>query len=146
MIGGAIGYGIGRSNSGHSTPAKASKQTASSTAPPTFTVTGGLDLKTTSVTADDLLTAGGSCAGKGGFDDISEGTQVVISDKSGTTLALGQLSNSSYDIADCHFDITVDSVPAGKSFYKVEVSHRGGIQFTESQLREGITLSLGDGS
>jgi hypothetical protein len=97
-----------------------------------------------------VYTHDGQCQGSGGYDDIAQATQVVISDESGTTVAVGALGIGRYDpdttgrMLTCSFDIVVNDVPAGKSFYKVGVSRRGEQQFTESEMRTGISLHLGD--
>lgn len=153
LAGGAVGalvivsagaFFLGRSAKTPATRVESTTQPPTATASE-FSLTGSLDLKTSSLTAVDLLSDGGPCSGKGGYSDIADGTQVVVSDGAGATLALGQITNSVYSPADCHFDLAVDHIPAGRSFYKVEVSHRGGVQYTEQQMKQGVSLTLGDG-
>lgn len=113
------------------------------TAPAPLTVVGTITVRGTypSVTSEDGLT----CSTGGGYTDIQVGTQVVITDASATTIALGRLVYSYWDrTKGCLFHFTVTGVPAGQQFYGIEVSHRGRVQFTASQLAAPIELSLGD--
>lgn len=86
----------------------------------------------------------GTCSGGLGFVDVTEGTEVTIADASGATVAIGKLGRSKPDAdgLSCVWGFTVANVPGGKSFYGVEVGHRGTVKFTEKQLRAGIGLSL----
>jgi hypothetical protein len=84
------------------------------------------------------------CAGGGGFDDIREGTQVVVTDAAGKTIALGQLTaGGRKGGVGCMFLFVVENVPAGLDFYGIEVSHRGRVQYTAAQLAAPIELSIG---
>lgn len=115
-----------------------------------YTVNG--DLTLTSVDAldgDDT-----SCKGAAGFDDIVGGAQIVVTDGAGQTLGLAKLSDGRTMGAvssilerptECSFAFHVVDVAKGKTFYKVEVSHRGQLQYTEAQIAHGgIHLTLGD--
>jgi hypothetical protein len=92
-----------------------------------------------------------SCSATGGYGDIRQGAQVVVSDAEGTTIALGVLGAGAADLEgdgrarSCTWPFTVDGVPTGHAFYGVEVSKRGRIQFTERELGEPLRLSLGSG-
>jgi hypothetical protein len=113
-----------------------------SDAPKTTIVTGALLLKG--------AFGGGPCAGSDGYDDIAAGTQVVVYDQAGTTIAAGVLeagtpggfiSDTLY--AQCRFGFHVNAVPVAK-FYAVEVSHRGKVTYSDEQVSAGeITLTLG---
>lgn len=86
-----------------------------------------------------------TCAGNGGYQDIHEGAQVVISDSAGATIALGRLdAGSASGGRGCVLPFSVPNVPAGKGFYGIEVSHRGILRYEEHDIstRE-IELSLG---
>ncbi|RIK07695.1 MAG: hypothetical protein DCC47_16455 [Acidobacteria bacterium] len=84
------------------------------------------------------------CEGEGGCSDMSPAAAVTVSDQSGTLLAKDRLDGS-IDMGDsCIFTFAVADVPRGAAFYEVEISHRGGISFTESEAEDGISLSLGD--
>jgi hypothetical protein len=106
----------------------------------TFTLVGTFDL-------DDPEGVGAAddCQGFDGYSAISAGANVVVSDPSGTTIAVGALSTgSSVTPGDCHFTFTIPDVPAGKGFYGVAVTHRGVVQYSEAQARQGVSLSLGN--
>jgi hypothetical protein len=106
----------------------------------TFDADGDLTL----ISADNELTGGGGCIGGGGYDDISSGTQVVIRDSSGTTVAVDHLlpGTKSDSYVTCVFDFTVHDVPSGHGPYSVEVSHRGEISFNEADAGN-LHLTLG---
>lgn len=91
----------------------------------------------------DIIYKGTKCFTTGGYDDISKGTQVTVSDENGKTVGVGELSDGVYSEGACSFPFTIKDLPAGRKFYKVEVSHRGGIQYTEKQMRDGVAVSLG---
>jgi hypothetical protein len=103
-----------------------------------FNVYGSLQLNG----SDGISHSGTVCQGTDGYDDIQVGAEVVVSDDSGKTLAIGDLTTSTYD-GSCSFTFAVKGVPTGKKFYGVEVTHRGDVQFTEQQLKAGPTLTLG---
>lgn len=72
------------------------------------------------------------CNGYKGYDDLKQGTQIVITDPAGTTIALAQLPigeplpdpTDNTRAAGCRFHFTVD-VPDGHQFYGIEIAHRG---------------------
>jgi len=134
---------------GDSKPA-ANTETPSS-APAVFTITGSITLG-----LGNFLwsSADNTCVGRGGYDDMKVGTQVVVTDPAGVTLAVGAISDGSPKIGDrvdddgeeladgCELSFFVDGVPAGKGIYGVEVSHRGRLQYPEAQAREDLQLTL----
>lgn len=77
---------------------------------------------------------------KPGFEDVHPGAQVVVSDSTEKTVAIGDLEGGG---EACQYRFTVTNVPAGLGFYGVEVSHRGRLQYSEDQIREPVRLSLG---
>lgn len=93
---------------------------------------------------------GQTCRMGGGYDDIRQGAQVVVTDETGAVVALGALDSGVLDLPDaehwgtrkCAFPFTVQA-PTGRTFYGVEVSHRGRLQFTEQQLATPLELTLG---
>lgn len=99
---------------------------------------------------DDYAIEGTRCAGRGGFDDIAPGAQVRITDRDGTLIGLGAITEGVVTDSDngklrdaCLMFWRVDDVPRFQQFYGVEVSHRGIIQATEAELLGGeFTLSL----
>ncbi len=93
------------------------------------------------------------CTGKGGFADIQTGAQVKVSDPTGKLLALGELKGPSYahnfgGRVGCLWVISIDDVPTGRGFYGIEISHRGVIQYPESEVFAalGVDLTLGENS
>lgn len=84
---------------------------------------------------------GGRCYGNQGYDDIDAGAQVTISDDSGRTLAITQLRGGRVSELECVFKFRA-TVPAGKRFYGIEVTHRGVIKEPESKLGH-VALTLG---
>ncbi|QBJ98805.1 hypothetical protein ERC79_17940 [Rhodococcus sp. ABRD24] len=97
----------------------------------------------TGSTTTSGLPAGFECAGAGGYDDIIPGTEVTVSDESGTILGKGELSSSTGGSGYCDFEFTIHDVPRGKHFYDVEVSQRGALSFTEEEAESGLSLTLG---
>lgn len=110
--------------------------------PKTFDITGMITL--TGKTTSSGLPSGFSCAGSGGYSDLSPTAAVKVSDESGTLLAKGQMIGSSGSSGSCTFDFLVTDVPRGIKFYEVEISHRGGLTYTEAEAEEGLSLTLGD--
>jgi hypothetical protein len=94
------------------------------------------------------------CVGVEGYDDISAGAAVTVTNQSGTIVGTGSLSSgtgsqpidSGYDDdnAICTFRFTV-AVPKA-TFYKIAVSHRDGVTFSYDKLASSdwtAALSLG---
>ena len=122
---------------------------ASATPTPTaFDVKGSLSLRHVEAFASE----GDACSGDGGYDDITAGAQVKVSDDAGKVVGLGSLAsgvarkssnwgNGGTD--QCVFEFAVPDVPLGSgTIYGVEVSHRGVIQFTRDQADQ-VALTLG---
>ncbi|WP_230535628.1 hypothetical protein OHB02_19025 [Streptomyces albidoflavus] len=106
-----------------------------------FTTDGTITLPSVGAALDN----GGLCSGTGGYSDIDFGTQVNITDAAGTLVAHGSLGLGEKTDAGCTFPFTVDDVTPGSNFYTVEVSHRGGLTQTETDLRAGgLAFTLGD--
>jgi hypothetical protein len=86
------------------------------------------------------------------FPDITDGTEVVITDPSGKVIGTGTLG---YDQAASHdsntglgqmldwvaYDFTV-TVPGGEPRYGVRVTTHGTVWFTSAQMQKGPSLSL----
>jgi hypothetical protein len=89
---------------------------------------------------------GDQCEGTGGFSDIRGGADVVVSGPSGESLALASLiggfSKQVGSRVVCNFIFMVLSVPPDKGIYTLTIGHRPK-RFTEAELREDISLSLG---
>jgi hypothetical protein len=71
----------------------------------------------------------------GGFDDIRTGTQVTVSDAGGKVIGTTSLTGGTMDAKGCHFTFAVPSIPKS-DFYKVEVSHRGALSYSYSELQQ----------
>lgn len=106
--------------------------------PASFDLHGSLQLR-------DRETIRSGCLGQGGYSDIRVNVQVVVTDASGKTVGIGQVEKSENKGLFCDYAFVVQDVPAGLGFYGVEVSTRGRVQYSEEQLRSGVTLSLGVG-
>ncbi|MFI9558911.1 hypothetical protein [Nonomuraea endophytica] len=122
---------------------------AAPASPSTFTVTGTVTVPGGS-TARGL--DGETCVMDGGYSDIAEGAQVVITNAAGTTIALGRLGEGILDTpgpdepygSHCEFSFKVEKVPAGAAFYGIEVAHRGRLQYTAESIKQPLRLTLGD--
>ncbi len=84
----------------------------------------------------------------GDFSDIGEGTQIVIEDQSGETIALGALEAGTLvdgggDTLLCSYPFTLTKVPE-TAFYSILVGDgsRGGVQFTQEQMQNGPAIAL----
>ncbi|WP_377454571.1 hypothetical protein [Rhodococcoides fascians] len=113
-------------------------------APDTFQLAGTMTL------TESVTRYGGGpgfeCVGYKGYDDMTQATAVTVSDESGTLLAKGTFAGSTGGSASsypCVFTFVIDAVPTGKNFYKVEVSHRGALSYTQDEAQAGVALSLG---
>jgi hypothetical protein len=129
-------------------PAPAAAPPAPTTAG-TFAVHGTLQLD--GVVSPGWPT-GKECAGRGGYSDIREGTQVTVTGSDGTVLALGELSSGAVadtpdsvfeGIKSCMFTFSVPAVPAGHDIYGVEVAHRGVVRFDALDMFRDVSLTLG---
>ena len=106
------------------------------------TLTGELVLTDSGGYSDDY----GSCTGSGGYDDIRAGALVVVRDGGGETLATSSLDDGEESGGACVFSFEVTDVPDA-DFYEVEVSHRGGLTWSQQELDDegwDVALSLGD--
>lgn len=86
-----------------------------------------------------------------GYDDLTAGTEVTITDASGSTLALGALDAGKYEPGEsdpgagtCVYTFTVDNTPEGEGSYSVRIGDRLGPKFTMAQMQEGPSLTIGD--
>lgn len=88
------------------------------------------------------------CQPGGGYSDIHEGAQVVVTDAAAKTLAVGSLGPGMQDDTGagktCVFSFWVNDVPVGEKFYGVEVAHRGRLQYPAARITDPIILTLGD--
>lgn len=109
---------------------------------------GGFDVKgELTLTDKDAGWYGGAvaCHGSGGYDDIRQGAQIVVSDAAGKTLAIGSLGQgTATGTTTCVFPVKVHVKSGGGDFYAVEVSHRGRVQYTADEIRQPLHLTLGN--
>jgi len=114
--------------------------TSGSPTPATFTITGTVTVQWAPFKSDP--DDGGDCVTEGGYSDIRTGAQVVVKDESSTIVSLGMLDPGHTQSRQCVFGFTVADIPEGKKFYAVEVTHRGQLQYTRSDLDKPLTLTL----
>jgi hypothetical protein len=88
-------------------------------------------------------TTGDQCEGSGGYSDMADGAEVVISDDSGKTLQITQLEPGSIGDSgeSCYFAFNT-TVPAGDKFYGITISHRGTVKFAEADVAAPV-LTIG---
>lgn len=144
LIGGGVAAGIviaGRGSGGSGAPA------VSTTAPAAGTIRGVITLHAGQFAWDRQAA---SCWGKGGYDDLTKGASVTVTDAAGKTIALGSVvseytSFSTDEFASsCTLNFQVENVPRGGQFYGVEVSHRGVVHESEADAFSGqIQLTIG---
>ncbi|HYQ64532.1 hypothetical protein [Actinophytocola sp.] len=94
----------------------------------------------------DITRSGSDCSGRGGYDDIHEGTDVTVYDDTGKIVGASELTGSSYGASDssCTWFFQV-KVQGGHDFYQVEVSHRGKITVSAAEAKSRqVALTLGD--
>lgn len=138
LVFGAAGVAIGRDTA----TAAAPTPPRASAAAQTFTATGLLNLSSLTGGIDFGIT-GDACHGQNGYDDITEGAQVVVYDAAGKTLAIGALSPGQFVARGvCQFTWAVVDIPSGVGPYSVQVTHRGMVAFTEEQA-QNQQLSIG---
>jgi hypothetical protein len=110
----------------------------------TITARGALEL-------DDFT---GNCLTDPGFSDITQGTQVVVTNSANTVVGTSALNYAQQQSAEqsslqpglsvCIYTFTV-SVPGGLSRYGIIISHRGTVWFSAAQMAKGPGLSLSSG-
>lgn len=83
---------------------------------------------------------GNTCAGSGGYQDISAGVAVTIGDQTGKTLAVTGLQAGTFGGGGCQFSFSA-SVAAATT-YTVTISHRGAQTFTPGDVDGGFNMSL----
>lgn len=97
---------------------------------------------------DSGFSSGKVCSGDGGYSDIDFGSNVTVYDGSGKVLATGILGigiGSSY--SRCVFPVEISEKVPTKDFYAIEVTRRGKVTYSKSQLEEAgweVSLTLGD--
>ena len=112
------------------------------TKPEPFALTGTLALNSDTIRTSGLP-MGYSCAGDHDYSDLGPGTAVTVHDETGKLMAKGSIESSSKQSGSCMLNFTVYKVPGGGALYKVEVSHRGQMSYTEAEAKAGINIQLG---
>lgn len=100
-----------------------------------------------------IFAFGGTCEGTGGYSDISEATQVTITDGAGkllavTSLSEGKPSGSKLEgfVEGCTFSWSAPDIPKA-DFYNIEVGRRGKLTYSYQQMEDVFWISatsLGD--
>lgn len=103
-----------------------------------LTVSGSLELV-------DFDTHYSGCVGQGGYADIKQGSQVVVTDGSGKTVGLGALTSGSPTGTRemCRYYFKVEGVPGDLDYYGIEVAHRGRVQYSKADIAREVRISLG---
>lgn len=84
------------------------------------------------------------CEGQGGYADMRAGATVTVTDGDGNVVALGELAaGTARGYGVCVWEFRIDGIPTGRRFYGVEVSRRGMLRVSESELGDPLTLTLG---
>jgi hypothetical protein len=93
----------------------------------------------------DSDTASNGCIGTGGYDDIAPGAAVTVRNGDGETLATGRLGEGEAVASfGCTYTFIID-IP-DSDFYRIEVTHRGELEFSKSELEANnweVSASLG---
>ncbi len=87
-----------------------------------------------------------TCGGTGGYSDIRPDTQATLTDSAGaivSTTRIGGSTSTGDGTAFCEFKFNFPPVEITSDFYSVEVSHRGKITKSVSELTaDGWTFGL----
>jgi glucose/arabinose dehydrogenase len=75
------------------------------------------------------------CVPDGGYSDVVEGIDVVVTDETGKTIGASRLmqANPAFSQFECHFVFTVENLPKA-AFYKLSVGRRGAPTYSYSDL------------
>jgi hypothetical protein len=96
---------------------------------------------------DASWTVGSACSGSGGYDDVTSGQQVVVTDQSQTVVGTGNLGDGkAVAVNGCQFSFKVPDLPK-TAFYSVEVTHRGKTTYSFDDMQASgwhVALTLGD--
>lgn len=120
-------------------------------APATIAITGTMTLSQGGSDFADqnfLTSAGRRCNGNGGYDDLSTGAGITVTNPVGTVIAtgslgVGRLVGANKYFGECVFSFTIPAVPIAK-IYGIEVSHRGVLHYTPAQIRaHKVQMTIG---
>jgi len=126
--------------------------TTPSTSTPTegFVVRGTMTVSGSTVMEDGAY-EGHTCFAATGYDDITSGTQLLLSDDAGTTLAVTTFSPGRFTASvrgrghydgPCAFAFEFTSVPRIDGYYTLTAGKRGSMKYTRAQLASPIQLTL----
>ena len=84
------------------------------------------------------------CEGQGQHADLTAGAQVLVRDARGKLLGVGELGAGVVNVEEssCSFALTVAKVPKEKSFYTLEVAHRGQNHYTEEKIQGPLKVNV----
>lgn len=118
----------------------------------TFSIKGQITISDTT-TGLEYGSSTAACKGAGGYTDIHEGADVVVTDATGKTVAIGHLleGRATYNALSptrpqsCTWQISVDDVPDGDNFYGIAIGseQRGKKQYQRDELDIPLHLTLG---
>lgn len=145
----------------HPQPVAAATHSATPKATPTpepFTANGTVTVPADvagmlDASPDRTITLGAACTPSPGFDDFTQGAQVLVSDPDGEKVAVGVLGSPTVvqratDMvkdARCQFTFAIPDVPGGRNLYSVHIGNtfRGEQTFSQGELYIGVSLSIG---
>ncbi len=107
-----------------------------------FTLAGSVRLNSNS-TKTTGLPGGYKCAGAREFGDVGPGAPVTVEDESGKLLAKGAVESSNNGRDSCVMVFSVDDVPGGAEFYRVQVAQQDEMSYTETEAKAGVDFSVG---
>lgn len=108
----------------------------------TARIEGTFTISSSSYYYSNIYSSGGACTGTGGYSDIGAGTQLVVKDDEGATVAKASFGRGVGSSFRCTFSFSFDLLE-GSSEYVVKVSRRGELSYSFTQLKEdGLELSL----
>lgn len=94
-------------------------------------------------TKTEGLPGGYKCVGAREYGDVVPGAPVTVEDESGKLLAKGAIKSSNSGRDSCLLLFSVDNVPGGAEFYRVQVAQRDEMNYTESEAKGGVEISVG---
>lgn len=84
---------------------------------------------------NELSDTGDYCSNEYGYDDISVGSPVQVSDENGQTIGAASLGSGEVRDGACAFDYVISDLPDA-GFYNVSVGRRGELTYSRSELEE----------
>jgi hypothetical protein len=110
------------------------------------TITGDMAIfKGTDFENPNFTSFGGTCDGTGGYNDLSSGASVTVTDPAGKVIATGSLGEGHpLKGLACQFKFTITDVPKEK-IYGIQISHRGILNYTQAQVDDHqVHATIGD--